>query len=245
MATYNWSEIKAWGVHVFTASGILAGFMAVVAITNRDWRTAMAWLLAALLIDGIDGTLARRFKVKEVLPTVNGKLIDTVVDFTNYAVVPSYFVFVTELAGVWSLPAALLILLVSAVYYGLEGMVSDDFYFVGFPVMWNVFVFYLVFVFSLSELGNAILIVVFAALHFVPVKFAYPSRATRFKLPTLIATATILILMPLIVWLYPATPYFLKWLAIINLAYFGFLAVFDTFRTTEGDKSIHEEPKDH
>ncbi|MDH3494480.1 MAG: CDP-alcohol phosphatidyltransferase family protein, partial [Acidobacteriota bacterium] len=102
MATYNWSEIKAWGVHVFTASGILAGFMAVVAITNRDWRTAMAWLLAALLIDGIDGTLARRFKVKEVLPTVNGKLIDTVVDFTNYAVVPSYFVFVTELAGVWS-----------------------------------------------------------------------------------------------------------------------------------------------
>ena len=53
----------AWSVHIFTATGILAVFMALLAVGAHDFRTAMFWLLAALLIDGVDGTLARRFRV--------------------------------------------------------------------------------------------------------------------------------------------------------------------------------------
>ncbi len=224
------SKLLAWCVHIFTASGLLAGFMAILAINAKSWRLAMAWLLVALVIDGIDGSFARKFKTNEVLPKIDGKTIDYVVDFVNYAVIPAYFFHQAGLVyESWNLPLTFLILLVSAIYYGKEGMVSEDFYFVGFPVMWNAVVFYLVFVFSLTEPGNAAIIVIFSILHFVPVKFAYPSRATRLKLLTIIFTAILLIAMPLIVWFYPNVPAYLKWTAIICLAYFGILAIFDTF----------------
>jgi phosphatidylcholine synthase len=225
------SKFLAWFAHFFTASGLLAGFMAMLAISEKNRRAAMAWLLVALVIDGVDGTLARRFKVKEVLPNFDGKTLDHVIDFANYAIIPAYFFYQANLVQEsWNLPLSLLILMVSAIYYGKDGMVSDDYYFVGFPVMWNVLIFYLVFVFSLNEIGNAAGIVIFSILHFVPVKFAYPSRATRLKFVTVMVTAIFLIVAPLIVWFDPDSPNWLKWMANACLVYYGILAIADTFR---------------
>ncbi len=227
----TFDKALAWSVHIFTASGLLVGFMAILAINAKNWRVAMAWLLLALFIDGIDGTLARKFHVSEVLPNIDGKTIDNVIDFATYSIIPAYFFYMAELVpSVWSLPLTFLILLVSAIYYGKTGMISDDFYFIGFPVMWNVVIFYMIFVFSLSSIGNAAIMVIFSILHFVPIKFAYPSRATRLKTLTIIFTVLILVMMPLIVWFYPNVPIVLKWMAIGNLAYFGVLAVVDTIR---------------
>jgi phosphatidylcholine synthase len=211
--------------------------MAILAINDKNWRIAMAWLFVALVIDGIDGTFARKFKTKEVLPKINGKTMDYVIDFANYAIIPAYFFYNAELVNsAWNLPLSFLILLVSVIYYGKEGMVSDDYYFVGFPVMWNVVVFFLIFVFSLNEFGNAAIIVIFSILHFVPVKFAYPSRAIHLKTLTLIFTAIMLTAMPLIVWIYPNAPNWLKWIAIASLTYFGVLAVVDTFGLRKSDE---------
>jgi phosphatidylcholine synthase len=224
------SKFLAWSVHLFTASGMLAGFMAILAISEKNWRLAMAWLLVALVIDGVDGTLARKLKVKEVLPNVNGKTFDYIIDFANYAIIPTYFFYQANLVPEsWNLPISFLILIVSAIYYGKEGMVSDDYYFIGFPVMWNIVVFYLVFVFSLGKLENAAIIVVFSILHFVPIKFAYPSRTVRLKFATIAVTAVFLIVTPLTVWLYPNVPDWLKWIATACLAYYGVLAIVDTF----------------
>jgi phosphatidylcholine synthase len=223
-------KVLAWSVHIFTASGILAGFMAILAINAKNWRVAMTWLFVALVIDGVDGTFARKFKTAEVLPSINGKTVDNIIDFANYAIIPAYFFYAVELVNpFWNLPLAFLILLVSVIYYGIEGMISDDYYFIGFPVMWNVVVFFLVFVFSLNEFGNAAIILIFSILHFVPIKFAYPSRATRFKTLTIIFTAIILLVMPVIVWFYPNVPTWLKLIAVGSLVYFGVLAVIDTF----------------
>lgn len=227
----TFSKAIAWGVHIFSASGLLAGFMAVLAINAKNWRAAMAWLFAALLIDGIDGTLARKFKVAEALPQVDGKTIDYVVDFANYAIIPAYFFYMAELVSpAWNLPLTFVILLVSAVYYGKAGMVSADYYFVGFPVMWNMVVFFLIFIFSFGHFGNALIIIFFAALHFVPLKFAYPSRATRFKTLTMVFTVIILLAMITAVWLYPLVPLWLKFTACACLVYFGGLALLDTFQ---------------
>ena len=191
----------------------------------------MAWLIVCQFIDGVDGALARKFKVRDILPNMNGKTMDYIIDFATYAIIPAYFFYMAELVNpAWNLPLTFLILMVSAIYYGREGMVSDDYYFIGFPVMWNMVVFYLVFVFSLSTIGNAAIIVIFSILHFVPIKFAYPSRATRLKTTTIIFTALIMLVMPLVVWFYPNVPAWLKWVAIVNLTYFGLLAAFDTFR---------------
>lgn len=223
-------KILAWSVHIFTASGILAGFMAILAINAKNWRVAMAWLFIALVIDGVDGTFARKFKTAEVLPNFSGKTVDNIIDFATYAIIPAYFFHAAELVDpTWNLPLTFLILIVSVIYYGIEGMISDDYYFIGFPVMWNMVVFFLVFVFSLNSLGNAAVIVIFSILHFVPIKFAYPSRATRFKTLTLLFTAIMLLTMPVIVWFYPNVPAWLKLIATGSLVYFGLLAIVDTF----------------
>lgn len=180
-------QIGAWSVHLFTSSGIVAGFMAIVAIADERFLWAFFWLFVALIIDGIDGTFARIFRVTEVLPLMSGKTIDYVVDFCNYAVVPAYLIYAAKLDGVYLLPdhlrlwGAAIILLVSTIYYGKEGMVSSDYYFIGFPVMWNLVAFYLYYVFNLSPIANFVLVVIFAILHFVPLSICTQAAHKNFN----------------------------------------------------------------
>ena len=223
-------KILAWSVHLFTASGLVAGFMAILAVNEKDWRTAMLWLMACLLIDAVDGTFARLFRVKEVLPYMDGKTIDYVIDFATYAIIPAYFFHEAELVSEnWRLPCTAIILLVSALYYGKEGMVSDDMYFVGFPVMWNMVVLYMLFVFQLSPTANAIAIIFFAILHFVPIKFAYPSQASKFKIPTIIVSIIFITTLVAILWFYPNRNPWLTGSAIFTAGYYGLLAIYNTW----------------
>ena len=228
---YSWADkLKAWSVHIFTASGLLAGFMAILAIQAHDWREAMLWLVVCQLVDGIDGTFARLFKVKEVLPFMDGKSIDYVIDFATYAIIPAYFIYQVELvSGHWNLACTFIILLVSAIYYGKDGMVSDDMCFVGFPVMWNLVAFYLVFVFHLPEWGNAVTILFFAILHFVPVKFPYPSRSLRGRKLLLVVAGIGIVAGLWLIWIYPEENEVLRWITIIGIAFYGLISLRETF----------------
>ncbi len=175
-------KFLAFSVHIFTSTGILTGFLSLRAIHLHQWQAAMLWLFAGLLIDGLDGTFARKFRTQEVLPGWDGKAIDYVIDFVNYAFVPAFFFYEANLVpGGWSLPLTGAILLVSALYYGKTGMVTNDLYFEGFPVLWNGAMFYLFFVWNLPPWGNVIMVSLFCVLHFVPLKYIYPSRTVRFR----------------------------------------------------------------
>lgn len=188
-------KAAAWSVHLFTASGMVAGFLAIVAVSEGRFFHAFAWLFAAFVIDGVDGSFARLFRVNQVLPGMSGKTIDYVVDFANYALIPAYIMYAAPQYGGsgyllpegWRTAAAATVLLVSAIYYGKEGMVSSDYYFIGFPVMWNFVAFYLYYVFALPDWGNLAVVLVCAILHFVPLKYVYPSRTQKFMLPTITA----------------------------------------------------------
>ena len=230
-SSYSFGQrAAAWAVHAFTASGLLPAFLAILAIEARDWRTAMLMLIACLVIDGIDGTFARLANVQEVLPQVDGKTIDYVIDFSTYAIIPAYFFYRAELVpDAWALPLVALILIVSALYYGKEGMVSHDNYFVGFPVLWNMVVFYLVFVLTVPPLVNALLIVVFAILHFVPVKFVYPSQGDRFKWLTIGVSVLFILGLVGLSWLYPRRPGWLVAIMYLTAAYYTVLAIVDTY----------------
>lgn len=204
--------------------------MAIIAIDADHFREAMLWLFLCLLIDGVDGTFARLFRVEEVLPNVKGQTIDYVIDFATYAIIPAYFFYSANLVPApWDLYLTFLILLVSALYYGLDGMVSDGMHFIGFPVMWNMVVLFLYFIFQLPPWGNALLIIVFAILHFVPIKFAYPSRALRFKWLILINTVLCLISVFLAVWLYPGRPLWIWWTSVLTTSTYGVIAVLETY----------------
>ena len=230
------SVILAFSVHLLTASGLIVGFLSLLAIENGDFRMAMIWLLAAFLIDSIDGTFARAFDTKKLLPGIDGKSIDYVVDFVNYAFVPAYFVYKAALMPVgFEFVGAAIVLFVSALYYGID-MVTDDYHFRGFPVMWNMVVFHLFFIFEANPWVNLILVVALALLHFLPVKFAYPSRATKWSKLTIVMSVVVFCSSAFAVWLYPETPLFLKILSTIALGYFALLAGVTTFsgKTEEG-----------
>ena len=233
MPTTNYTFFRkaaAWSVHIFTSSGLITGFLAILAVHNHDFRMAAIWLLICLVIDGIDGTFARLAEVKKVLPNMNGTTIDYVIDFATYAIIPAFFFYEAGfVSDPWNLPLTSVILLVSALYYGKEGMVSADYYFIGFPVMWNVFVFFLFFIFQLPGWANAALVLVFAALHFIPIKFVYPSRATRLQGLTIAFVVAHIAALVAAIWIYPERSITATWVAIITAIYFGVMAIWDTW----------------
>ncbi len=180
MAPYSYEKTLAWLVHLYTASGIAFAFLSILEINKQNWSMAMIYMMICLFIDGTDGILARRAKVKETLPHVSGKDIDFVIDFVTYALLPAYFFYSADLApSALALPLTLLILIVSTIYYGIQGMVTEDLTFRGFPVLWNLVVFYQFFVFQSSPGVNALMIVGFSILHFLPIQISYPSQHLR------------------------------------------------------------------
>ena len=217
-------KIAAYGVHLFTSCGILAGFMAILAIEQRQWQEATAWLFLCQVIDGIDGTFARWCNVESIVPEMDGKTIDQVIDFATYALLPAYFFYHSGLVGTfWQLPCAFAMLLSAAMYYGKKGMVSENMHFIGFPVLWNVVVFYLFFVFHFPQEINAVLIFVFAFLHFVPIAYPYPTRALEYRMLTLFISIAALGAAGIIVWGYPQRNDFLAGFLIAVLFYYAFL----------------------
>ncbi len=227
------NKTLAWAVHLFTASGLLAGFMALIAMHGQDVRQAMFWLILAFIIDGIDGTFARMARVSEVLPNMDGKTIDYVVDFANFAIIPAYIFYQSDLVfESWRLPLTCLILMVSALYYGKSGMVSEDKYFIGFPVLWNIVVYYLIFVFAWPPILNAFTFVFFAIAHFVPLKYIYPSQAQRWQLTSSIIAVLFFIVMCVTVYYYPERNIWLSTLSVLAWIYFAALTFLEQWGTS-------------
>lgn len=225
-------KLAAWSVHVFTASGLLAAFMGLLAVSAGDYRLAMGYVLLALVIDGVDGSLARLARVREVLPHVSGKTIDYVIDFFSYAILPAYLFYeAVDLPSTWRLVCAFAMLLSAALYYGKEGMVSaDGKHFVGFPVLWNMVVYLLVFVLpGLAPVWVVALVLAFAVMHFLPILFAYPSRGGRWWVLTLLASFAFIVAAIMNVWYYPEPSPFWRGVCLFTSAYYAVLAAVDTF----------------
>lgn len=191
----------AWLVHAFTASGAVLAFLALMAIEAENWGLALAWLLAALAVDGIDGSLARRARVKERAPRIDGDTMDLIIDYLNYVFVPAVLIWRAELVPVRLAPALAALILVSALYnFTRRDLKTDDNYFRGFPALWNIVAFYL-FVAAPGPAAGAIVVGTFAALTFAPVHFVHPFRVTDYgrwlpALACLWAAATAALLWP-------------------------------------------------
>jgi phosphatidylcholine synthase len=177
----------AFAVHVFTALGAVCALLAQIAAVRADWPGMFIWLGVALIIDGIDGTFARRLRVAELLPRWSGDVLDLVVDILTYVFIPAYALVTSGL-----LPSSLAIALGAVVvvtgslYFADREMKSTDYYFRGFPAVWNVAAFYL-FLLKLSPWLNAVVVLALAALSFAPFYVIHPMRITRLRTLTLAA----------------------------------------------------------
>jgi phosphatidylcholine synthase len=171
----------AFLVHVFTACGAALALLALLSAVEGDWAMMFLWLGVALLVDGVDGMLARGLRVAERVPRWSGDTLDLVVDFTTYVFVPAYAVAAAGLMpGSWGVLAASLIAVAGALYFADTRMKAKGNYFLGFPAVWNVVVFYLLLVRPSPVVGFAI-VVAFAALSFAPVRFVHPFRVRRMR----------------------------------------------------------------
>jgi phosphatidylcholine synthase len=186
----------AWSVHAFTTFGIVAGFLALVAVLKGDAFTAFVWLGVALFVDGVDGSLARKARVAEYTPNFDGATLDNVIDYFTYVAVPALMIYwfnMVPLEGLyfsgstWSLVCAVIIMAVSCYTFANVGMKSSDYYFVGFPAIWNVVVLYF-YLFDTGAWINFVTVLVLAVLTFVPIKFVHPLRVTLWRKLTVMVT---------------------------------------------------------
>ena len=175
------TRAAAFSVHIFTALGAGIALIAQLEAVREHWAAMFAWLGIALVIDALDGPIARRLDVVRVQPNWSGEVLDLVVDFVTYVFVPAYAITASGL--LLPLAAPLLgigIMVSSALYFADRRMKADDNHFRGFPALWNAVAFYLFLLHpppALASLAVAILIV----LTFVPFHVLHPVRVKRFR----------------------------------------------------------------
>jgi phosphatidylcholine synthase len=178
-------HVIAYGVHVFTALGAALGFLALKAAIEGDITLCFCWLALALLVDAADGPMARRLNVQETASRYDGATLDLVVDFTTYVFVPASILLRPEVAGApYGLVAGLIIVIGSALYFADTTMKTHDWWFRGFPAVWNVVVFYIV-VFKPAGIMTLAICAVLGSMMFLPVVFVHPVRVRRWRLMTM------------------------------------------------------------
>ncbi|AHH10412.1 CDP-alcohol phosphatidyltransferase family protein [Borrelia coriaceae] len=177
--------ILAWSVHILTASGLIVSLYSIISIINMDYNLLLKLTILGLLIDGIDGTLARKLNIKKVIPTINGELLDNIVDYINYTFIPTIFFYYSSfIKDEYKIITCIGILLASAYQFSrLDAKTSDD-YFRGFPSLWNFLIIFNI-IFKINQTMNLSIILLCIAFSFAPIKFIYPSKTKELRYITL------------------------------------------------------------
>jgi len=177
----DFARIRAFTVHIFTATGAALALLALILATGGHWAGMFFCLGMALVVDGLDGPMARAFEVDKLLPRWSGDSLDLVVDFTTYVFVPAFAIAASGLLPhVLAIPAAIIVVITGALYFADRQMKTSDNYFRGFPAVWNLAAFYL-YLLEPPEWAAAVSIVVLAGLSFAPVRFLHPLRVQRWR----------------------------------------------------------------
>ncbi len=218
----------AMGVHFFTATGAVWGLLAIYAIFRQEWRLAILWMILAMFVDGFDGMLARWADVKKYAPNIDGALMDNILDYLNYVLVPVIFLLEARLLPeglAW--PSAFAILLASAYQFTQIDAKTDEtneYFFKGFPCYWNVMVLYML-IMQMNPWLNLAFVVFFSILVFVPVKWVYPSRNTRLRRLTLVLSYLYGIIGVWSVMQYPDVPRWAVWASFVYVGYYVVLSL--------------------
>ncbi len=218
--TIRLQRAGAGAVHLYTASGSALALLIVLAAFKGETVLAL-WLgLAALVIDGTDGMLARRLRVKERLPWFDGARLDDIVDYLTYAFAPMVLLWTRGYlpSGVAGTVVATIPLMASSYQFCRVDAKTDDHFFLGFPSYWNVIAFYAV-VMHLGTAAVTTTLLVCSVLVFVPVCYLYPSRTQTLRTMSLALTGVWLVLYAVIL---GQMPHPAVWAITGSLAYLAY-----------------------
>ncbi|MCT4683959.1 MAG: phosphatidylcholine synthase [Roseicyclus sp.] len=176
---------RAYSVHLFTAIGASLAMLALLEAAQQDWAMMTIWLTVAFVVDGIDGPLARKYAVTENAPNIDGVLLDLIIDFLTYVMIPAYALYGSGLLPGWSgWIVVLLIPFASALYFADTRMKTADKSFRGFPGCWNMVVLALLVIVPPWEVILG-LVVALCVAQFLNLKFVHPVRTARWRWLTL------------------------------------------------------------
>lgn len=226
------------GVHLFTATGAVWGFLTLLAIWEQNLKLAIIYIIVAMFVDGVDGVLARWFDVKTYARRIDGGLLDNIIDYLNYVVVAALLLIKVPnlLPAGFEMAGALSILLTSGFQFSQTDAKTDSnsYFFKGFPSVWNFLVIYMMLL-DLNPWINLAAMVICNILVFVPIKYLYPSRNTRMRRFTLGFTY---LYGALGIWgllQYPNVP---EWVAPVSFVYVAYYAVLSLFPKLGTPKSV-------
>ena len=215
-------RFAGWLVHAFTASGAFVGLMAMLAIYQHKLQIALWLMVGAILIDAVDGMFARMIKIKQAVPEIDGELLDNIVDFVNYTIIPCFFLLVTNLLPEgWRIVCVTTITFSSAYQFTQVDAKTSDHFFKGFPSYWNIVIFYLFF-WQMNSWLNLSILLFLAMFSFVPIKYIYPSRLDflshnkMLRFAMLLATVAWGFATAGLLWIYPHSNGFL---VLISMSY--------------------------
>jgi phosphatidylcholine synthase len=224
----------AWGIHLFTGTGIVFGLLGLLGVLDESPRAALLWLMVAQVVDGLDGPMARACSVKLLVPRVDGNTMDLVIDYVTCVLAPAVFVHQFGLLPHrFSLVGTGLILVSSLYAFSRTDLMTEDHFFNGFPAMWNLAV-NVMWVLNTRRSVNLVVVVVLVVLTFMPVQFPHPVRVRGQRGITLPVT---------IVWLgtmayftaIESTPRWGEVVQILCVAWYGWLVIERTVRGPQPD----------
>ena len=220
--------MSPWLAHFYTGLGAVAALLATLAVIDADYRLAFIWLGVQIFIDATDGVLARALRVKDRLPNFDGARLDDIIDYLCYTFIPVLLLLhAGVLRDTWGIAVGAIVLLASA--YGFSQAAAKvkttDFFFTGFPSYWNLVALYL-FLFQFSAAVNAAILLGFAVLVFVPLRYVYPSRTETLSALTNTLGVLWALLTMWIVWRLPATDGPWAWISMLFPVYYFVLSAY-------------------
>jgi phosphatidylcholine synthase len=173
--------LRAYSVHMFTATGAVFAMLALLEAAQGNWSMMFMWLVVAFVVDGIDGPMARKWDVKTRAPIIDGALLDLIIDYLTYVFIPAFALFQSGLLPGWTGWVAIItITFTSSLYFADTRMKTADNSFAGFPGCWNM-VAVVVFATRPDFWIILALVVVLSVAMFVQVKFIHPVRTQRWR----------------------------------------------------------------
>ena len=242
-ATPRYFRVKAGFVHLYTASGAVLALLMLVAAFQGEAVKALWLMFFSLLIDSTDGLLARRFRVSEALPFIDGALLDNIVDYMTYVFAPMVLLWSGGYLpdGNAGIVLASLPLLACSYQFCRVDAKTDDHFFLGFPSYFNVRAFYVI-VFDLGPAAVTWTIVVCSALVFVPIRYVYPTRTAVFSGLSLSLTALWLLSYAAILWQMPEPAPLVLAFSVLYLFYYFGLSLYLSVKMFEA-RRLEEQPE--
>jgi phosphatidylcholine synthase len=165
---------NAWAVHALTASGVIVGYIGLNSVIGGHARAAILWLIGALVLDGVDGPIARKLDVRSRIPTLNGNSLDLIIDYFTCTIVPVAFLYRFDLLPDNTVvPVGFAILFVSALWMARTDQETPEGWFNGFPAEWNMIIPTL-FLIRANLWVNLAVCLIFIGLTVSRVQFAHP-----------------------------------------------------------------------